>query len=125
MSAKIVNLVLPEAKRWTATAACAEEGVAPMFPTEGDEKGIEYAKSICGRCPVREQCLSEALDRGESFGVWGGLTTDERRAMRRKAARHQGTPPKRSAADPAALDQAARHMSPGYTSSPLKRPVIG
>ena len=37
---------------------------------------------ICGRCPVRDECLAHALDYDERHGVWGGLTADERRALR-------------------------------------------
>ncbi|GAA4893979.1 WhiB family transcriptional regulator [Streptomonospora salina] len=33
---------------------------------------VEAAKAICADCPVREQCLADALDRGEPWGVWGG-----------------------------------------------------
>ena len=42
------------------------------------------AKAICAGCPVRDACLTYALDAGEAFGVWGGLTEDERRALRRQ-----------------------------------------
>jgi WhiB family transcriptional regulator, redox-sensing transcriptional regulator len=114
------NFTLNESDRWTATAACAEEGVAPMFPSEQDAKGIEYAKSICERCPVRDRCLADALDRGESFGIWGGMTSDERRALRRKEARTKSA---LSALDATALDVAAR---PAYQeASPIVRPLVG
>jgi WhiB family transcriptional regulator, redox-sensing transcriptional regulator len=33
---------------------------------------VEYAKSLCGTCPVREQCLQGAKERREPWGVWGG-----------------------------------------------------
>ncbi|WP_344445179.1 WhiB family transcriptional regulator [Kitasatospora nipponensis] len=33
---------------------------------------VEYAKSLCGTCPVKEACLAGALDRREPWGVWGG-----------------------------------------------------
>jgi WhiB family redox-sensing transcriptional regulator len=33
---------------------------------------VEYAKSLCGRCPVRDECLAGALERREPWGVWGG-----------------------------------------------------
>lgn len=69
---------------WTQQAACAEEGIAPMFPSDGDAAGIEYAKAICSGCLVRSKCLDEALSRNESFGVWGGLDPDERRSMKRQ-----------------------------------------
>lgn len=72
---------------WARRSACAAEGIAPMFPAEGDEVGIDYAKGICNRCPVREACLDEAMNRNESFGIWGGLTPGERRMRRRQELR--------------------------------------
>jgi WhiB family redox-sensing transcriptional regulator len=48
---------------------------------------IDAAKAICGRCPVTEQCLQYALDTNQDSGVWGGLSEDERRALKRRAAR--------------------------------------
>ncbi|WP_280760380.1 WhiB family transcriptional regulator [Prescottella agglutinans] len=33
---------------------------------------LERAKLLCGGCPIRSRCLSDALDRGEPWGVWGG-----------------------------------------------------
>ncbi len=33
---------------------------------------VEFAKSLCGACPVMQECLAGALDRGEPWGVWGG-----------------------------------------------------
>ncbi len=33
---------------------------------------VEIAKSLCGPCPLREACLTQALQRGEPWGVWGG-----------------------------------------------------
>ncbi|NEM05095.1 WhiB family transcriptional regulator [Geodermatophilus normandii] len=33
---------------------------------------LEQAKVLCGECPVRDACLTGALDRGEPWGVWGG-----------------------------------------------------
>ena len=41
------------------------------------------------RCSVREQCLAWALESGQDAGVWGGLSEDERRAMKRRAARNR------------------------------------
>jgi WhiB family redox-sensing transcriptional regulator len=42
---------------------------------------IEQAKAICGRCPIRESCLEEALT-GHLTGIWGGTTDEERRRIR-------------------------------------------
>lgn len=48
---------------------------------------IEEAKAVCRRCHVREQCLEWALEAGQDHGVWGALSEDERRALKRKNAR--------------------------------------
>ncbi|MDS1271783.1 WhiB family transcriptional regulator [Lipingzhangella sp. LS1_29] len=42
------------------------------------------AKLICRGCPVRTECLAEALDARIEFGVWGGMTERERRALLRR-----------------------------------------
>jgi WhiB family redox-sensing transcriptional regulator len=45
------------------------------------------AKAVCGRCKVVETCLDWAMESGQVFGVWGGLSEDERRALKRRKAR--------------------------------------
>lgn len=42
------------------------------------------AKLICRGCPVRTECLAEALDARIEFGVWGGMSERERRALLRR-----------------------------------------
>jgi WhiB family transcriptional regulator, redox-sensing transcriptional regulator len=42
------------------------------------------AKSVCRGCPVRTECLADALDNRVEFGVWGGLTERERRSLLRR-----------------------------------------
>jgi WhiB family redox-sensing transcriptional regulator len=41
------------------------------------------AKRICSGCTVRDECLHAALDRHESYGIWGGLNEFERRSLAR------------------------------------------
>jgi WhiB family redox-sensing transcriptional regulator len=41
-----------------------------FFATHG--QALELAKELCSGCPVREECLAQALERGEPHGVWGG-----------------------------------------------------
>jgi len=48
---------------------------------------IEDAKAVCRRCDVVDQCLQWALESGQDAGVWGGMSEDERRALKRRAAR--------------------------------------
>ena len=58
------------------------------FLGRGDHQ-INEAKRICLACPVRKRCLAWALELGAASGIWGGTTEDERRALRRAAARHR------------------------------------
>jgi WhiB family redox-sensing transcriptional regulator len=39
------------------------------------------AKAVCSRCPVVESCLRWALAAREPYGVWGGLSVEEREAL--------------------------------------------
>ena len=49
-----------------------------LFYSE-DEEDIDMAKSICQACPVRAECLTAG--EFEEYGIWGGLTAEERRAL--------------------------------------------
>ena len=59
-----------------------------FFPDRGES--LAPAKTVCGECIVRDECLEFALDHGERFGVWGGTSERERRKLRR-ARREAGT----------------------------------
>ena len=48
---------------------------------------IEEAKAVCRTCKVIDACLKCALDTNQDYGVWGGLSEDERRALKRRAMR--------------------------------------
>ena len=41
---------------------------------------------MCRGCVVREDCLEYALQNGEKFGIWGGMSERERRRIRRQRA---------------------------------------
>jgi WhiB family transcriptional regulator, redox-sensing transcriptional regulator len=75
---------------WRHRAACRDEDPELFFPIGNTGPAllqIEEAKAVCMRCDVREACLQWALDSGQDAGVWGGLSEDERRALRRRNAR--------------------------------------
>ncbi|KUH40005.1 MULTISPECIES: WhiB family transcriptional regulator [Streptomyces] len=77
-------------ENWRQAAACRHEDPDLFFPVGTSGPAVmqaEEAKKICGRCPVREQCLQWAVETGQDFGVWGGANEDERRTLRRRAAR--------------------------------------
>lgn len=68
---------------WTASAACGAGRVSPdaLF-VEGSAQ--RDARAVCVSCQVRLECLADALDARADFGVWGGMTERERRALRRR-----------------------------------------
>src|SRR6218665_2982343 len=75
---------------WRDKAACLTADPELFFPvghTGPAAAQIEKAKAVCGRCWVIEICLQYALETGQDSGVWGGLSEDERRALKRRAAR--------------------------------------
>jgi WhiB family redox-sensing transcriptional regulator len=65
---------------WREDALCAQVGLELFFPEKGEPTAP--AKSICKRCEVRTECRREALERGERFGVWGGLSERQRRKLK-------------------------------------------
>jgi WhiB family redox-sensing transcriptional regulator len=66
---------------WASKAACRAARPDELFV-----KGAEQnrAKQLCSGCPVRTECLAEALDNQIEWGVWGGMTERERRALLRR-----------------------------------------
>lgn len=66
---------------WTAGAACRSSDPDTLF-VQGAAQN--RAKAICMGCEVRTECLADALDNRVEFGVWGGMTERERRALLRR-----------------------------------------
>jgi WhiB family redox-sensing transcriptional regulator len=71
---------------WQALAACGEYDSEIFFLRKGES--ADRVKGICASCEVKEECLNEALTKGYEYGVWGGLTENQRRALRRHQARN-------------------------------------
>ncbi len=53
---------------------------------ETEVRRVQVAKSICRRCTVRDECLTEALEAEVDHGIWGGLEPGERRRLGRWSA---------------------------------------
>jgi WhiB family redox-sensing transcriptional regulator len=53
------------------------------FPEQGDGSrgSVRQAKKWCKECPVQMECLAYAVANREAFGIWGGLTVEERSKM--------------------------------------------
>ncbi len=68
---------------WQLNGACRQADPTVFFHPEGERGPTRLArdlaaKAICARCPVIQQCGAHALQVREPYGVWGGLTEDER-----------------------------------------------
>ncbi|MGH3874673.1 MAG: WhiB family transcriptional regulator [Pseudonocardiaceae bacterium] len=63
---------------WRYRGLCGRHDPDRLFVAGAAQR---QAKVVCTPCPVRVRCLAEALDRRIEFGVWGGMTERERRAL--------------------------------------------
>lgn len=74
---------------WMEQARCREVGLHVFFPDVMPPKDmaatVKAAKRVCAKCEVADACLAFGIN--EDYGIWGGTTHEERRALRRKARR--------------------------------------
>jgi WhiB family redox-sensing transcriptional regulator len=66
---------------WSRNAACKNTDPDLLFVQGAAQNRV---KIICAGCNVRTECLADALDNEIEFGVWGGMTERERRALLRR-----------------------------------------
>ncbi|WP_460476788.1 WhiB family transcriptional regulator [Brachybacterium huguangmaarense] len=66
---------------WATRGLCREMDPDGFFVQGADQQRV---KSLCQACPVRVECLADALDNRIEFGVWGGMTERERRRLLRE-----------------------------------------
>ena len=87
---------IPPGPSWQRDAACRNHPPDWWFPAKG--RSVSAAKAVCAGCPVRDACLSWALDEvdvgpgdphttSHRYGVLGGLSPAERTALARQYAR--------------------------------------
>jgi len=65
---------------WMRRAACIKPGVNPEWfhPMDHDRETLTVARNVCRGCPVKHECLDDAIATRDAFGVRGGLTHTER-----------------------------------------------
>ncbi|WJZ01465.1 WhiB family transcriptional regulator [Corynebacterium freiburgense] len=66
---------------WVSLAKCRDGDPDALFVRGAAQRS---AAVICRHCPVLQECRADALDNRVEFGVWGGLTERQRRALLRK-----------------------------------------
>jgi WhiB family transcriptional regulator, redox-sensing transcriptional regulator len=98
---------------WWSRAACQSADPDLFFPISQSGPAaaqIRRAKAICAGCAVQAECLSYALAAGPVQGVWGGMSEEERRLLRRRdqKARLRATRRSPAAAGPRSLAAAGR-----------------
>jgi WhiB family transcriptional regulator, redox-sensing transcriptional regulator len=72
--------------QWQPLAACGSADPDLFFPVSAagpSQAQVAEAKAVCARCLVRSQCLDFAVQTGQTHGIWGGLTEEERYAAGR------------------------------------------
>ncbi|MFD4263966.1 WhiB family transcriptional regulator [Streptomyces sp. NPDC058534] len=103
---------LPNSLAWAQRAACKGMDLESFFSEA--EWNVADAKRICGPCPVREQCLTEGMHAehaGSRYGIYGGLTPQERTELageRPKTGRPAGKRSPRAHLSPCGTDAAYR-----------------
>ena len=98
---------------WRDRAACLGEDPELFFPIGSTGPAlvqIEEAKAVCRRCEVVDSCMKWAIESGQDTGVWGGLSEDERRALKRRDARARRAGP----VTPLSLTDSLDPIDPGW-----------
>ena len=76
-----ISAATVERGEWVAQAKCRNGDPDALFVRGAEQR---KAAMICRHCPVVIECCADALDNEVDFGVWGGLTERQRRAILRK-----------------------------------------
>jgi WhiB family redox-sensing transcriptional regulator len=79
---------------WQQQGSCLQADTRLFFHPEGErgparQRRESAAVSICASCPVIKDCRRHALSVHEPYGVWGGLTTEQREVIIRAGLTHE------------------------------------
>jgi WhiB family transcriptional regulator, redox-sensing transcriptional regulator len=89
---------------WRSAAACRSADPELFFPISNSGKSLEQiakAKAICAGCQVQAECLAFALRTQQAYGIWGGVTEEERTVAGRRSRLKRGEHDDPAAARPA------------------------
>jgi WhiB family redox-sensing transcriptional regulator len=71
---------------WQLSARCRGADSSVFFHPEGERgraraRRLKKAQEFCAECPVAAQCRDHSISFAEQFGIWGGLSEEERAAL--------------------------------------------
>jgi hypothetical protein len=69
---------------WKRDGLCLTQGHPDDWFASSDGRYGSKAAAICAECPVRDACLTAALETGEPWGIWGGMTPEQRERLLNK-----------------------------------------
>jgi len=77
---ELARLYRREPSNWMKRAACAPAYVDPeiFHPMDHDQETRQRARRVCARCPVKSECLEDAIATKDAFGIRGGMTAPQR-----------------------------------------------
>lgn len=87
MEAMVTRRFLDDGESWEERAACRGADVELFFSVEEDDQ--KQALEYCARCEVRAECLEEAVNNREMYGIWGGMPESDRRSLIRDIRRRE------------------------------------
>ena len=70
-----------EDRAWVSQGLCRDVDPDQLFVQGAAQR---KAAAICRNCPVLQDCAADALDNKVEFGVWGGMTERQRRALHKQ-----------------------------------------
>jgi len=77
--------VLGNGLSWVNDSALCSQADPELFHADKADTGFtQAAKAICRDCPLKEPCLTWAMETRQEYGVWGGLAPQDRKRLRSK-----------------------------------------
>lgn len=67
---------------WELDGLCRQVDPELFFPEKGDN--AKAARRVCANCPVRTECLEAGVTEEHEFGIWGGLSINELKTLRKQ-----------------------------------------
>ncbi|QQZ17242.1 MULTISPECIES: WhiB family transcriptional regulator [Rhodococcus] len=79
----------PRDRDWQHRASCRGSDTEMFFSPDGERGNVRAqrehaAKQVCHNCPVLADCRAHALTATEAYGIWGGLSENERARLTRR-----------------------------------------